>query len=179
MALRKPTQVLVNQTNTSVGVTSIFTYPFKIPQDVDNVVLKIPVASINGTAPTFDVWFQTTDGTISPDSSTLSYYDVANLRITSQRVNNDNAMWASIPVNGMGVRTAVLNTAVIANSVLTQGSVLTVTGSSGASTLGANQLSGLPLLSDSARLQVQIGGTVAANAGVTVQVLANSQAATA
>lgn len=178
MSLRFPTPIF-QTTFPGTGGTSIVSAPFRLPQDTDNVVLKIPVASINGTGPIIDVWFQTTDGTNSPDSSTLSYYDVANLRITGQRINNDNAVWASIPVIGAGMRTTVLNTATVSNSVLTQGSILAITGNAGASTLGANQLSGLPLLSQQARIYMQMAGTVAANNGVTVQVLANNQSATA
>lgn len=143
-----------------------------IPQDTDNVVVKL-TASVMGTG--VSVVFQTTD-----DGGT-TYYDVARTSIVSN-ANNDIAEWLSIPVIGSGYRSSPgIASTVAVGSVVSVGSVLGSTGSAAASTLGQKQVSGLPLLSQQARIFVIINGNVtsAASNSIITTVKVNSQSATA
>lgn len=165
MAIRINPQGVLNATTTDTGSASInggIAFPFQIPMDTDNVYVKM-TASISGGVSAI---FQTSD-----DSGT-TYYDVQRTSIVSN-ANNTNAQWLSIPVISGGVNPSK-TTLSLAGSVL--GGTI---GSSAASTLGANQVSGLPILSTQNRIFVIYSGTIAANSIVTVQVKANSQSATA
>ena len=166
MSIRKPLQTIgsftagANETGTG-SVAGGIAYPITIPQDTNNIVVKF-TASVAGGG--YSAVFQTTD-----DGGT-TYYDVARTSIVSN-ANNTTAEWLSIPVIGAGMT----------SSRPTTGSVMSTTGSAAASTLGAQQFSGLPLLSDKARVFVRITGNItdaAANTYV-AQVKVNNQSATA
>lgn len=168
MSIRLPTQTVLNAVGgNELGAGSVaggIAYPFNLPQDTDNVVVKF-TASVVGA---YSATFQTSD-----DGGT-TFYDVARTSIVSN-ANNTTAEWMSIPVISGGVNPQVLST-VNAGSVL-GGTV----GSSAASTLGNRQVSGLPILGQQNRIFVRITGNVtsaAANAYI-AQVKANSQSATA
>ena len=173
MGIRFPlTTVLDYNDSGNVGATSVVSQTFKIPQDADNIIVKIPVTSINGTNPVAAVYVQTTD-----DGGT-TWYDMARLPdVTQTAVTNANALFASIPVNGYGVRTT-LGPQV---SVLGGGngsSILSITGNASMRSLGAQCQSGLPVLGPLGRIQISYAGTIALNAGLQVQVKVNSDSST-
>lgn len=158
MSIRIPlTTVLDYNDSGNVGATSIVNKTFFIPQDTDQVMVKVPVASIVGGDPIVNVFFQTTD-----DGGT-TWYDLANLRLPNTTAgsilgnNNATARWVNIP------------TTRAANSVV----------SAQASSLGANQVSGLPVMSQLNRISIQYLGTITTNNGVQVQVKTGQQSATA
>lgn len=134
-----------------------------LPQDTDNVVVKFTASVVGG----YSAVLQTTD-----DGGT-TWYDVARTSIVSN-ANSTTATWLSVPVIGGGVATA--QNFAPTNSVLSTGIRNTA-----ASTLAANQVSGLPILSQQARVFVRITGDItdAAANTYTAQVLVNSQSATA
>ena len=169
MSIRKPLQTIGSFTaganETGAGsVAGGIAYPITIPQDADALVIKF-TASVAGAG--YSAVLQTTD------DGGATYYDVARTSIVSN-ANNTTATWAMGQVNGGGIATAQNNFPT--NSVMSVG-----IRSTAASTLGANQVSGLPLLSDKARVFVRITGDItdaAANTYV-AQVKVNSQSATA
>jgi len=159
MSIRLPIQTVLDYNDSgNVGATSIVSKTFTLPQDTDEVVVKVAAASISGTAPLVDVFLQTTD-----DGGT-TFYDVANIRPTytvvasTIAVNTTTAFFAAAPVVGTGMRF---------NS--------SVTGSTQASSLGVNQYSGLPIMSPLGRISIKYGGTIATNNGFQVQVKTASQ----
>ena len=166
MAIRIPTQTVLSATAASaeVGAGSVaggIAYPFLLPQDTDNVVVKFTASVVGGYSATF----QTSD-----DGGT-TYYDVARSSIVSN-ANNTTAEWLSIPAIGPGV----------ANFLAGAGSssvVAATTGSAAASTLGARSFSGLPILGTANRIFVRITGNITNAAANTynVQVKANQQSA--
>lgn len=166
MAIRLPLQTVLTATGTNeLGAGSVaggVAYPFLIPQDTDNVVLKF-TGSVVGAG--YSAVFQTSD-----DGGT-TYYDVARTSVVSN-ANNTTAQWLSIPVVGAGVATGVNQ----ASSLLS-----VATGAAAASTLGSQQISGLPILGQQNRVFVRITGnaTSAAANTYTAQVKVNSQSATA
>lgn len=174
MGIRFPLQTVLDYNDSgNVGATSVVSLTFRIPQDTDNIVVKVPVASINGTTPTYDVYMQTSD-----DGGT-TFYDVMHLpTITGTTIANASALWGSAPVTGLGIRTTIGPQV----SVLGGGpgsSILSITGNASVRGLPAGAVSGLPILGPVGRIQLALGGTIAANNGVQVKVLVNSQSATA
>lgn len=160
MSIRKPLTTVLDYNDTgNPGNTSIVSKTFNLPQDTDEVVMKVQVASIVSTGGTVDVFLQTTD-----DGGT-TWFDVANIRptytVVSSTVNivNATAMFAAVPVAGSGAK---------ANS--------SVTGTSQASTLAANQYSGLPILDTFGRITIKYTGTVTTNDGLRIKIMTNSQA---
>ena len=181
MSIRLPNTTILDVTNTATGSTSVaggVAYPFLLPQDTDNVVMKVQAASVSGSG-SITAMFQTSDdgGTTWYDVVRTPFFGFSASQTTS--VVNQNAIWASVPVTGMGIKSTVLNTATVSSSVLTQGSIMAVTGISAASTLGAGQASGLPILGVANRIFLQYGGIVTTNDGIRIKVLCNSQSATA
>lgn len=170
MAIRLPLQTVLTATGgNELGAGSVVggvAYPFLIPQDTDNVLVKF-TASVAGAG--YSATFQTSD-----DGGT-TYYDVQRTSIVSN-ANNTTAEWLNIPVVTDGVHNYT--------SVLAVGSVVTVAktiGSSGASTLSSGEVAGLPIMGPQNRIFVRITGNVtsaAANAYV-AQVKVNNQSATA
>lgn len=172
MAIRIPLRTVAQFDDSSeVGAGSVaggVPHPFTILQDTDNVVVKL-TASVAGTG--VSATLQTTD-----DGGT-TWYDVGRTSIVSNTPAGF-AEWLSVPVSGYGFRSAVqaqtsvagaTNVAVMLNSI----------GKTPASVLGQSQMSGLPILSQQARIFVIINGNVtsaAANSIVT-KVMMNSQAA--
>lgn len=168
MSIRLPLTGVLNAVGgNELGAGSVaggIPYPFMIPQDTDNVVVKFTASVVGGYSATF----QTSD-----DGGT-TYYDVARTSIVSN-ANNTNAEWLSIPVISSGVNPQVIST-VNAGSIL-GGTV----GSSAASTLGNRQMSGLPILGPQNRIFVRVTGNVtsAASNAYTANVVVNQQSATA
>ena len=165
MSIRLPLKKFQFDDSSDTGTGSVaggIPHTFNLPQDTDNVVVKL-TASVAGTG--ISATLQTTD-----DGGT-TWYDVARTSIVSN-ANSDTAQWLSVPVNGSGVATGVNK----ANSILSAG-----IGSAAASTLGSQQVSGLPVLSQFSRVFVIINGNVtsAASNSIITEVQVNSQSATA
>jgi hypothetical protein len=161
MGIRLPMQtVKVADDSGNVGAGSVAgqaSYPFIIPQDTDNVLVKM-TASISGGG--VSAVFQTSD-----DGGT-TYYDVARTSIVSN-ANNTTAEWLNIPVISPGIRTGVTFGGA---SIISAG-----IGRSGASTLAAGQVSGLPVMGQQNRIGFIYTGTITASSLVQAQVKVNSQ----
>lgn len=160
MSIRIPIQTVLDYTDTGTGATSVVSKTFTIPQDADNITLKVPVASISGTAPQVDIYLQTSD-----DGGT-TFYDQARIRLPQTVVSstisiaNASAQWFSTPVLGLGA---------------SQSSV--VTGNASVRGLAANTYSGLPVMGQIGQIQIAYSGTISTNNNVQVQVKVNSQSA--
>ena len=168
MAIRIPlTNVGTFTTANEVGAGSVtggISYPFQLPLDTDNVVVKF-TSSVAGAG--YSAALQTSD-----DGGT-TYYDVARTSIVSN-ANNTTAEWLAATVVGAS-GTPTYNVSNGAN-----GSVVGRTiGSAAASSLGSNSQSGLPILGIQNRMFLTITGNVtsaAANAS-TIKVYVNNQSA--
>lgn len=140
------------------SVAGVAAYQITLPQDTDNVVMKL-TSSVGGA--TVSATFQTTD-----DGGT-TWYDV--VRTPSVGIaNNTVANWANVPVVGS-------NSMKILPSSIVGGAI----GSAAASTLAANSSSGLPILSQQARIAFIYTGNVTSNDLAQVDIKVNSQSATA
>ncbi len=174
MGIRFPlTTVLDYNDSGNTGATSVVSQTFRVPQDADNIIVKVPVTSINGTSPLAAIYLQTTD-----DGGT-TWYDIARLPdVTQTAITNASALWMNANVNGLGVRT----TRATQVSVLgggNGGSILAITGNASMRSLDAGTISGLPIMGPLNRIQISYAGTVALNAGLQVQVKVNSDSTTA
>lgn len=164
MAIRLPlTTVGTFTTSNEVGAGSVaggLANTFLLPMDCDGVVVKFQ-ASVAGT--TYSTTLQTSD------NGGTTWYDVARTANVSN-ANATTAQWISAPVFGAGQATGINQS----SSILTVG-----IGSAAASTLGAQQNSGLPILGINARVFMQITGnaTSAASNSTTTTVYVNSQSA--
>lgn len=164
MAIRLPLQTVLDvQNNGLIGAASVnggIATTFDIPQDTDNIVVKV-VASTAGAG--VSVFLQTTD-----DGGT-TWYDVARTSIIS-----DGAIpqWLVAGTTSAGMSTAV-------NGFPTASILSVGVGNTAASTLGARQISGLPMLSQKARVFLKVEAAVNTVASVRTQVKVNSQSATA
>lgn len=166
MSIRLPLQGVLDQTNTDTGsgsVTGGYAYPFKLPQDTDNCIMVFsPSITGAGISATFQTSF---------DGGT-TYYDVARTSIASASPSGVGPQFISVPViAGSNTRASVVAT----------GSVIAVnnTGTASASTLSSGSYSGLPVLGIQNRVFMIITGNATAHAGSRVQVLVNSQSASA
>lgn len=162
MSIRIPTNTVITAVDTgNLGATSVAggsAFPFILPQDVDNVMLKL-TASISGGG--VSAIFQTSDDGGS------TFYDVARTSVISRATNQD-AQWLSIPVISPGINPAV---------TLFGASIIGATiGSAAASTLGSRQVSGLPILGTQNRVFFVYTGNITASSLVQAVVKANNQA---
>lgn len=161
MSIRLPLTGVLDTTSTDQGTGSVnggWAFPFKVPQDCDNVLLKLtPSVTAGGVS----VIFQTSD-----DGGT-TFYDVARTSIASQNELGKAPQFLSIPVIQGPITRA---------SVVATGSVIAVNsmGPVSASTLGTGQYSGLPLMGLQNRaFLISTGNATAISARI--QVLVNSQ----
>lgn len=169
MAIRLPLTTVLDVTNTDLGAASLiggYAYPFRLPQDTDNVVVKFS-PSVTGAG--ISAIFQ------SSDDGGTTYYDVARTSIASNSGAFNGvyqlSQFMSIPTIGQATTRA---------SVVAVGSTIAVNtiGSAGASTLGTGQYSGIPILGIQNRIfMVTTGGATANNSRV--QVYVNQQSASA
>ncbi len=161
MSLRQPLQAIIDFNDAGqTGTTSVaggVAIPFMLPQDTDNVVVKLTASVIAGAV---SATFQTSD------DGGVTYYDVARTSVVSN-ANNTTAEWLSIPAIGMGVRTAQV------------GSIMGSTGSAAASVLASKTVSGLPILGRQNRVFLQYTAAVSSTDLARVKVLVNQQSATA
>lgn len=166
MAIRLPlTNVLDYNDVGQTGTTSVaggVAKTFIIPQDTDNVVVKLTASVIAGGV---SATLQTTD-----DGGT-TWYDVARTSVVSN-ANNTTATWLSVPVVGAGIATAQ-------NGFPTASLLSVGVRSTAASTLAANQVSGLPIMSQQGRVFLIYTAGVSSTDLARVQVKVNSQSATA
>ena len=174
MSIRLPLRAVLSQTNhDEVGagsVDGVVTTTFRIPQDTDNIVVKFQACTVGGGV---SALLQTTD-----DGGT-TYYDVARTSIVSNSSVSGLAQWLSVPVIGFGYRTGVIRPSVVATgSVQSFGSVLTTIGSAQTSTLAQGAYSGMPILSEQARIAIIITSDLTTSSILTT-VYVNSQSATA
>lgn len=173
MAIRLPLLgVLDYNDNGNVGAGSVaggVAKTFFLPQDTDNVVVKLTASTVGGGV---SASFQTTDDGGS------TWYDVARTSIVSN-ANNTTAQWLSIPVAGTGVRTTTVGGVVPSVGGQAAASIYSATGAAAASTIGQLEVTGLPILGPLNRVFLQYTAAVSANALARVQVKANSQSATA
>lgn len=153
MSIRLPSQVVLDQTMTTTTGTNA-TGVVILPQDTDNVTVLGWAPTLGATSD--DVYFQT-----SPDGGT-TWYDLGNMQFTGAVVQQ-NAKIAVFSTLGVQDRS---NAGV--NSVIT---------AAAASTVGANNYTGIPIMGQTFRVFHKIGGTGANT--VRVQVLINQQSATA
>lgn len=173
MSIRIPTQTILNAVGgNELGAGSVaggISYPFLIPQDTDNVVVKF-TASVVGA---YSAVFQTSDDGGS------TFYDVARTSVVSN-ANNTTAEWLTIGTGSSGFRSQVVNQTSVVGFTNAPIALNTI-GSAAASTLGSAQASGLPILGVNNRIFVRITGNVtsAAANGYTAQVKINQQSATA
>lgn len=155
MALRLPLQTVLDYNDSgNVGATSVVSKTFTIPQDSDNIVLKVPLASVNGTAPVVDIYLQTSD-----DGGT-TFYDVAHLglpsTVTSSVLAVTNAKALFVANSSQAVNASVISAPSIRG-------------------LAVNTASGLPMLGTIGQVQIAYSGTITTNNGVQVQVKVNNQ----
>lgn len=174
MSIRLPLQTIHDFDDVGqVGAGSVaggVARTFLLPQDVDGVVVKLTASIIGGGV---SATFQTSD-----DGGT-TYYDVARTSIVSNANNAVTAQWLNIPVSGVGVRTGVVAPSVVATgSVQSFGSVYSATGSSGASTLGQLEVSGLPVLGVANRVFLRYTAAVSGNDLARIRVMVNSRSNT-
>lgn len=166
MSIRLPLQAVVQDVRPSeTGTSSIggtINIPVTLPQDTDNVVVKL-VASVAGAG--VSAQLQTTD------DGGITWYGIGRTSVVSNAVG-DNAQWISATVLGTGLASS---------SIVAVGSVIAGQGIGSAqpSTLSSGDLTGMPILSPTARVALQIVGsiTVAASNIITTTVSANSQSA--
>lgn len=177
MSIRIPTQTILDQNNSAevptgpASVSGGIAYPFTLPQDVDNVVLKLEASVLAGGV---SAVFQTSDNGGS------TWYDVARTSIVSNTAGSVLAEWLSIPVCGIGARTNTsIGSVVATGSVVANGASYGAIGSSGASTLGQLAVSGLPILGQRNRVFMRYTSAVTSVISERIQIKANSQSATA
>lgn len=166
MAIRLPLQTVLSSTNNDeVGAGSVgggVPILFTIPQDTDNIVVKLTASTVGGGV---SAQLQTTD-----DGGT-TWFALGRTSVVSNAVG-DNVQWLSISVTG---------TQAAAPSVVAVGSVVSIgtIGTAQPSTMAQyGDLSGLPVLSQQGRIVIQIVGNLTSSSILT-QVKVNNQDATA
>lgn len=165
MAIRLPLQVVLSSNNNDeVGAGSVngtVNIPFIIPQDTDNIVLKLTATMAGGGV---SAQLQTTD-----DGGT-TWFSLGRTSIVSA-ATGDQAQWLSIPVISAGIQSS---------SVVAVGSVISGTGIGSAhpSAVGSGEITGMPVLSQFARVALQLQAGVTSSSILT-QIKVNSQSASA
>lgn len=180
MAIRLPLKTIASfDDSTEVGAGSVgggVPHTFTIPQDTDNIVVKFTASTVGGGV---SAVFQTTD-----DGGT-TWFDVARTSIVSRATSGSvggtgtgAAQWLNIPITGQGFRSAVQGQNSVAGATNTT-VVLQTIGSALGGSLGQYQVSGLPILSQQARIMVILTGNLTASPTLLTEIKVNSQSATA
>jgi len=177
MSIRFPLQDVLDQNNSTIVATGPastaggIAYAFNLPQDTDNVVVKLAASVMGGGV---SATFQTSD-----DGGT-TFWDVARTSIVSNANATVTAEWLSIPVVGVGVKTTTqIGSIVATGSTISVGSIYGATGRAGASTIGQLTVSGLPIMGPQNRIFMQYTAAVTSVISERITVSANSQSATA
>lgn len=170
MAIRLPLQTILDYNDVNeVGAGSVaggVAKTFNLPQDTDNVVLKLTASVVGGGV---SALFQTSD-----DGGT-TWYAVARTSIVSN-ANNDKPEFLSFPVIGTGVKTTTVAGTVPSVGGQAASSIYAATGQV-TSALGQLQVTGLPVMGVQNRVFLQYTSGVSANALSRVKVMVNSQSA--
>lgn len=165
MAIRIPNQGVLDITSTDQGTGSVaggWAFPFKLPQDTDNVMVKLTPSVVGGGV---SVIFQTSD------DGGNTYYDVARTSIASANELGKAPQFLTIPtIYGPNTRASVVAT----GSVIAVNSI----GPVSASTLGTGQYSGLPIMGIQNRIFLISTGN-ATSISARIQVNVNQQSASA
>jgi hypothetical protein len=135
---------------------------FTLPQDTDNVTLKLTASIIGGGVSAF---LQTTD-----DGGT-TWYDVGRTSVVSN-ATSANAQWLQVGVTTPGM-------AATSSSVVGRTFTNATIGSAQASTVGIQQMTGLPILSTQGRVVLSYSAAGTSNTVSRVEIKVNSQSATA
>lgn len=163
MGIRLPLKTVLSYDDAGqTGATSVaggVAKTFYVPQDTDNVLVKLTASVIAGGV---SATFQTTD-----DGGT-TWYDVGRTSIVSN-ANNTNAEWLSVPTIGTGIATGV-------SGYPAAGSILSVaTGRAAASSLGVRQVSGLPIMGPLNRVFLRYTAAVTSTDLAKVEIKVNSE----
>ncbi len=173
MSVRIPLYtVIASDNNGEVGAGSVgggVPINFNLPQDCDNIVVKFQASTVGAGV---SAQLQTTD-----DGGT-TWYAVARTSIVSNAIGV-TAQWLSVPVCGFGNHTFNGNGVIGSVGGGTSASVAGTIGNASPSTLGMLQQTGLPILSQRARVILQITGDLTASSTLLTEVKVNSQSATA
>lgn len=165
MSIRLPLVTVLSSTNNDeVGAGSVgggVPILFTIPQDTDNIVLKLTASTVGGGV---SAQVQTTD-----DGGT-TWYGLGRTSVVSNAVG-DNVEWLSLSVTGTQPSSGSV---VAVGSVITTGAI----GSAQPSTLASKDVSGLPVLSQQGRVIIQMQAAITSSSILT-QIKVNSQTATA
>lgn len=166
MSIRLPlTTVLDYNDSPQDGTTSVaggVAKTFTIPQDADNIVVKLQASVIAGGV---SATLQTTD------DGGKTWYDVARTSVVSNTGasifggGHINAEWLSVPVISTGLSTKTSTLGAMARTI----------GTAAASVLAHSQISGLPILSTQGRIFLQYTAAVTSTDLARVQVKVNSQ----
>lgn len=165
MAIRLPLATVLSATNNDeLGAGSVgggVPILFTIPQDTDNIVLKLTASTVGGG---ISAQIQTTD------DGGNTWYSLGRTSVVSNAVG-DNVQWMSISTVGQGIGSS---------SLIAVGSVIAGTGIGTAqpSLVGSGEMTGLPILSQQARVIIQIVGSLTSSSILT-QIKVNNQSATA
>ena len=174
MSIRLPLKVILSSDNNGeVGAGSVgggINLPFVIPQDTGNITVKLQASTVGGAV---SAQLETTD------DGGATWLAVGRTSIVSN-ANGVTAQWLSVPVEGFGVRTSGVNASVVAvGSVVTIGSIGGTIGNASPSLLAQGAYTGLPILSQQARVTIRITGDLTASSVLLTEVKVNSQSATA
>lgn len=151
MGLSHPTKVVLSFTDSSTDGATAVSKVFVLPQDTASIAVR----AYHGTLSTVtaDIYVQTSDdeGATWKDCAHFPQFATTAIAVAS-------AQWTAIPVMGSaaGNRTGVFPSSVAA------------------STLAASRTSALPILGTKNRIFIQYAGGAGTNAGVSVDVYANS-----
>lgn len=168
MSIRLPLKVVLSANNndelgagSTLGVIGI---PFTIPQDTDNVVVKLTATVVGGGG--VSAQLQTTD------DGGATWFGVARTSLVTA-ATGDAVQWLSVPVVGFGIR----GSSIISAGSVTGGAII---GNSAPSTLSqSGGYTGLPLLSQVARIALQMNAAAITSSSILTEVKVNSQSATA
>lgn len=171
MAIRLPLKVVLSSDNsTEVGAGSALggvAIPFTIPQDTNGLVVKFQTQMAGGGA---SAVLQTTDDGGS------TWFDVARTSIVSS-AKGVLAEWLTVPVFGFGYKTSYASVVATGSTISTN--VNTPTGTAAPSILASSSFSGLPILSQQARMFIVLQAGVSASTTLLTEVKVNQQSATA
>lgn len=153
MSIRTPNAPIKSITDT--GTSGATNYDFLLPQDVDAVTVRAYTgATFTGTNPTCNIYVLT-------QASDGNWYDMGNLGTFTAAVPIDNAAFDAYSTMPSQTRSG---------SILAAGSASAVSG---------KVHTGMPIMGRNTRIRIAYGGTQVANTGVTVDVFAHQQSATA
>lgn len=175
MAIRLPLTGVLDYNNTTIqggGPTSVaggVAKQFNLPQDTDNVVVKLQASVMAGGV---SATFQTSDDGGS------TWYDVARTSIVSN-ANGTTAEWLNISTITPGAKTTYVSGTVPSVGGQAAASIFSAIGSSAASSLGQLAVSGLPILGPTNRIFLRYTAAVSSIISERVEVKVNNQSATA